>query len=47
MGQGGIGAGHLKMADASFADDAAAPITAFVPLLQVLGNMQIDVVSAK
>ena len=43
LGRGGIGATHIKLAESSFADDAPAPITTFVPLLKVLGNMKIDV----
>ena len=44
LGQGGIGAGHIKLAQSSFADDAAAPVTTFLPLLNVLGKLKIDVV---
>lgn len=44
LGLGGIGAAHIKLAQSSFADDGPAPITAFLPLLNVLGKMKIDVV---
>jgi hypothetical protein len=47
LGRGGIGAAHIKLAESSFADDAPAPITTFVPLLKILGNIQIDVVQAE
>lgn len=47
LGRGGIGAGHIKLAQSSFADDAPAPISTFVPLLKVLGNMKIDVVRSE
>ncbi|MEX2288346.1 MAG: transglutaminase family protein [Planctomycetaceae bacterium] len=47
LGRGGIGAGHLKMADSSLADDAPAPFSAFLPLIEVLGTIKIHVVSAK
>src|SRR5262249_12940353 len=44
LGRGGIAAAHLKMSDSSFADDAPAPFAAFLPLVEVLGTMKIDVV---
>ena len=47
LGQNGIGAAHLKMAESSLADDAPAPIGAFLPLLDVLGNMEIEVISTQ
>lgn len=47
LGKGGIGAAHIKLADSSFADEGAAPVTAFLPLLRVLGNMHIEVVKAE
>ena len=47
LGQGGIGAAHIKLAESSFADDGPAPVTAFLPLLKILGQMQIEVVRAE
>ncbi len=47
LGQGGIGAAHIKLAESSFADDAPAPITTFIPLLNVLGKMKIEVIKAE
>jgi len=47
LGRGGIGAAHIKLAQSSFSDEGAAPVTAFLPLLRVLGSMQIEVVSAE
>jgi transglutaminase-like putative cysteine protease len=47
LGKGGTGAAHLKMGDSSFADDAAAPVVVFLPMLRVLGHMTIDVVDSK
>lgn len=47
LGQGGIGAAHIKMADSSFSDEAAAPVTTFLPLINVLGTMKIEVTSAE
>jgi hypothetical protein len=47
LGRGGIGAAHIKLADSSLANDAPAPVTVFVPLMNVLGRMQIDVMKAE
>ncbi len=47
LGRGGVGAAHIKLAHSSFSDEGAAPVTAFLPLLRVLGSMNIEVVSAK
>lgn len=44
LGQGGTGAAHIKLADASFADSASSPMTAFLPLLHVLGRIEMTVV---
>jgi len=42
-GEGGIGPAHIKLADAGFADDSADPVTAFVPLINVLGQWRIAI----
>jgi hypothetical protein len=47
LGQGGTGAAHIKLGVSSFGDEGTAPITAFLPLLQVLGSMKIELVSAE
>lgn len=47
LGQNGTGAAHIKMAESSLADDAPAPVAAFLPLLDVLGNMEIEVISTR
>lgn len=47
LGQGGTGAAHIKLADASFADDAAAPASLFIPLMNVLGRWRIEVREVK
>ncbi len=41
---GGIGAGHLKIADSSL--NGAAAYTAFLPVVQVLGRLKIEVLDA-
>jgi hypothetical protein len=47
LGQGGIGAAHLKMAESSLADNAPTPVLTFVPLLKVLGKMSIEVIESQ
>jgi len=42
-GERGVGPAHIKLAHASFADKSAAPITAFVPLMNVLGKWRIEI----
>jgi len=44
LGLGGIGAAHIKLAESSFADDGPTPMTAFLPLLRVLGRIELTVV---
>lgn len=44
LGQGGTGAAHIKLADSSFADNAPSPMTTFLPLLHVLGKIELTVV---
>jgi transglutaminase-like putative cysteine protease len=39
LGKGGIGAGHIKLADSSFADEGPSPVTSFVPLMNMLSNV--------
>lgn len=46
LGKGGIGPGHIKLADSSLADDGPAPVTSFVPLMNMLSNVKIDLVSS-
>lgn len=48
LGQGGIAADHLKFSDSSFAEkNGASPLTAFLPLVTVLGKMEITVKDVK
>ena len=44
LGQGGTGAAHIKLADSSFADNGPSPMTTFLPLLHVLGRIELTVV---
>ncbi len=48
LGDGGIGADHIKFADSSFSEkDAVAPLSTFLPLVSVLGKLQIEVRDVK
>jgi len=47
LGKGGIGPGHIKLADSSLSDDGPAPVTSFVPLMNMLSNVTIDIVSTE
>jgi hypothetical protein len=47
LGRGGIGAAHIKVSDSSLAENAPTPVTAFLPMVHLLGQMKIEVVSAK
>ncbi|QDT45426.1 Transglutaminase-like superfamily protein [Gimesia alba] len=43
LGKGGIGAGHIKLADSSLSDNAPAPLAIFLPILQAVGKLSIEV----
>ncbi len=44
QGKGHVGADHIKFADSSFADGGEeTPLTAFLPLVTVMGKLKIDV----
>jgi transglutaminase-like putative cysteine protease len=44
QGKGRVGADHIKFADSSFAEgDENTPLTAFLPLVTVLGKLKIEV----
>jgi hypothetical protein len=45
LGRGGIGAAHLKLAQSNL--DGAAALAAFLPVVQVLGQMKIEILEAK
>lgn len=47
LGAGGIAADHIKFSDATFPDNGPSSLTAFLPLVSVLGKMQIEVMSTK
>lgn len=43
LGQGGIGSAHIKLAQSSFADESPTPGSVFLPLMNVIGNMKIEI----
>lgn len=43
LGMGGIGAAHIKLADTGFQDEGAPPTASFLPILRVIGNMDLKV----
>jgi transglutaminase/protease-like cytokinesis protein 3 len=45
LGKGGIGVGHIKIADADLSENAAAPVAAFVPIIHLLGKTRLEVLS--
>ncbi len=46
LGQGGIGAAHIKLADSSFSENAPAPVTLFLPMMRLMNNLQITVIES-
>ena len=47
LGRGGIGGAHIKLADSAMADDSPVLVTAFLPLMEVLGKVKIEVLRAE
>jgi len=47
LGLGGIGAGHIKMSESSFSDDAPSPVLAFLPLTNALGKIEIELIESE
>lgn len=47
VGRGGTGAGYIKLVESAFSDKDPAPVMAFLPMMQALGKMKIEVVEAK
>ena len=44
LGAGGIGGGHIKLADSDLGDEGPAPVTSFLPLMNLLSNVKIEIV---
>lgn len=47
LGRGGIGAGHIKVAESSLADDAPLPVLAFAPLLSLGADSNIEAIKVE
>lgn len=47
LGRGGIGGGHIRLGDTSLNDDEGNPSLFFLPMLQVLGKLQLEVKSVE
>ena len=45
IGRGRVGVGHLRVADSSLTETAPAPMEALLPLIHLLGHMQIECLS--
>ncbi|HUG18737.1 MAG TPA: transglutaminase-like domain-containing protein [Planctomycetaceae bacterium] len=44
---GKIGAGYIKLSDSSLGENTPSPIIAFLPMMELLGKMQIEVVQQR
>ena len=45
LGMGGIGPSHIKLADSDLGDPGQAPVAAFLPLMNLLNQLKIEVIS--
>ena len=45
LGKGGIGVGHIKLADSDLSNDGPAPVLSFLPLMNVLEDVELECVS--
>jgi Transglutaminase-like superfamily len=45
LGNGGIGAAHIKLADSALSDDGPAALSGFAPLMNVIGKLKLEVIS--
>lgn len=45
LGLGGIGASHVKLADSDLGDNGPVPVAAFLPIFNIINNVQIEVVN--
>lgn len=44
LGQGGIGVGHIKLADSDLSNEGPAPVLSFLPLMNVMEDVSIECV---
>lgn len=47
LGLGGTGAAHIKLSDTSLSDDGPAAMSSFAPLMLVIGQLKLEVISAE
>ena len=47
LGLGGIGAAHIKLADSSLSDQGPNALSGFAPLMNVIGKLKLEVISAE
>jgi len=47
LGNGGIGAAHIKLADSALSDDGPAALSGFAPLMNVIGKLKLEVISVE
>ena len=45
LGLSGIGPSHIKLADSDLSDPGQAPVAAFLPLMNLLSQVKIEVVT--
>ena len=43
LGKGGIGAGHIKLGDSSLSENGPTPLALFLPVIQSVGKLSIEV----
>lgn len=44
LGLGGIGASHIKLSDSDLSDSGPVPVASFLPIFNIINNVQIEVV---
>lgn len=47
LGKGSIGPAHIKVADSALDEDAPTPVAAFLPMLHLLGQLKLTVISVE
>jgi transglutaminase-like putative cysteine protease len=45
LGRGGIGAAHLKVADSDLS--SASPVSALLPVIDVIGQLELEIISVE
>ncbi len=47
LGDGGIGAAHIRLAESSLSDKGPVAVSSFAPLMTVIGKLKLDIISAE